>query len=154
MKSIYKNIVLLFTFLMVSLNVNAQEEKLPTYFSNQTSTISSLAPTLQSFNDLQVNAKNQNTARTNTNSSLVYLKQIGNSNEISVLNNTGSTQAVFQIGNQNQFLYRDRVSDPTINIGVVQENDKNLLSINGSASYLNNMIIRQRGGSELIINNY
>ena len=144
MKSI-KNISIIFLFLF-SFLTNAQDEKLPSYFSNQ----------LQ-FNTEQLLSITANNLQINSQEiiSTISLKQIGDENVVNIDDRLANgDHTVYQIGDRNNYQYLNYRNNQPINLGVLQTGNDNLLKIIGTNSMFQNLIISQFGGAKINILNY
>ncbi|WP_299162857.1 hypothetical protein [uncultured Tenacibaculum sp.] len=141
-KKIIVVLVLLFSFLL-----NAQNEKLPSYFSNE----------LQ-LNQIELSEKYNNGFQVRlqqTNSTIISLKQIGNENIANIDNKLAQGKhKVYQIGNQNNYQFLNYRNNQQINLGILQTGNANSLKIIGTNSMFSNLKITQFGGASMNIINY
>lgn len=144
MKSI-KKLIIVFVFLF-SIIVKAQDEKVPSYFSNE----------------LELN-NTQLASKTNVNShekyqeviSTISLKQIGNENVANVENRLAQGKhEVFQIGNNNNYQFLNYKNNIQVNLGVFQIGNENSLKIVGVNLMSRNLKIIQFGGVEMNVISY
>lgn len=144
MKSI-KKILLVFVFLF-SVLVQGQDEKVPSYFSNQIK-----LNTLQ----LETNTVSDFQNRSQEVTSIISLKQIGNENVANIDDKVSyGEHNVLQLGNNNNYQFLNYRSNQTINLGVQQTGNSNSLKIKGTNSLFKNLKITQFGGTKMSIINY
>ena len=147
-----KNIWCFLLFLLCSLyvtEVSAQQEKLPTYFSNNFSQLSSFNTSFLRDND---NTLFQQQSR-NINS--VVLNQVGFDNTADIKSSNQTSQNVNQIGNENYYSFINYYNSSPINFGVHQQGNSNSLQIYGTNSMINGAAIIQNSNNQaLIIKNY
>jgi hypothetical protein len=144
MNSIKKiSIVLIFMF---SFLMNAQLEKSPSYFSDQ---LKYNTQQLQGSTTGDLQCESQQTIST------ISLKQIGNENFVNIDDrNTSGNHTVYQIGDRNNYQFLNYSNNQSVNLGVLQTGDSNLLKITGTNSMSQNIIISQFGGAKMSITNY
>lgn len=143
---IFKKIIIVFVFLFSAV-VQGQEEKLPSYFSNQEIQLNNE----RINNDSSINFKNKSQEFIST----ISLKQIGDEN-IAKINDRASLgeHKVYQIGDRNNYQFINYGNSMPINLGVLQTGDENLLKIHGTNSIFKNLKISQFGGAKMRITNY
>ncbi|ARV15176.1 hypothetical protein [Polaribacter sp. SA4-12] len=144
MESIKKiSIVLIFLF---SFLMNAQAEKSSSYFSNQ---LKYNTQQLQGSTTGDLQCESQQTIST------ISLKQIGNENFVNIEDNYASgDHTVYQIGDRNNYQFINYRNNQSVNLGVLQTGDGNLLKITGTNTMFQNLIISQFGGAKMSIINY
>lgn len=142
-KKISISIFLSFTFFLVV----AQEEKLPSYFSNTSLNLEKSTYLEQIQSVAFRNANNQD--------GVISLQQIGDSNNATIQNRFATGfHNVQQIGNDNLYKFQNYSNNLSINIGILQLKNNNYLKIIGSNTLSNNMNIVQFGGAKMEILNY
>ncbi|OAD43425.1 hypothetical protein LPB303_13245 [Polaribacter atrinae] len=156
-----KNIWCFLLFLLCSLyitEVSAQQEKLPTYFSNNFSQLSPFNASFLMGNDnLLINGNNQNTLfqQQSRNINSVVLNQVGFDNTADIKSSNQTSQNVNQIGNENYYSFINYYNSSPINFGVHQQGNSNSLQIYGTNSMINGAAIIQNSNNQaLIIKNY
>ena len=130
--------IFLFSFLM-----NAQNEKSSSYFSDQ---LKYNTQQLQGATISDYQSESQITIST------ISLKQIGNKNTVNI--NSSGNHTVYQIGDRNNYQFLNYSNNQSVNLGVLQTGDSNLLKITGTNSMSQNIIISQFGGAQMSIINY
>ncbi len=139
MKSI-KKILVVFVFLF-SVLVQGQDEKVPSYFSNQ---VQLNTTTISDFHN-----KSQQTT------SIISLKQIGNKNVANIDDKVSyGEHKLSQLGNNNYYQFLNYSNNQSINLGVQQTGNSNSLKIKGTNSLFKNLTITQFGGAKMSILNY
>ncbi|QVY67403.1 hypothetical protein [Polaribacter sp. Q13] len=161
-----KNIWYFLLFFLCSLHVNgvfAQQEKLPTYFSNNVSEINpNNASLLLNSNNLLVNSVSQNNLfqQQAGNINSVVLNQVGFENIADIKSSNQTSQNVNQVGNKNYYSFINYYNSNPINFGVLQQGNSNSLQIYGTNSMMNGAVINQKTDNQgvnyqsLIIKNY
>lgn len=145
MRVINKVIVVL--ALLFSVLVKAQNEKLPSYFSNDLQ-LSQIELSEKYNNDFQVRVQEAN-------STIISLRQIGNENIANIDNKLAQGKhKVYQIGNKNNYQFLNYRNNQQINLGILQTGNANSLKIIGTNSMFNNLKIAQFGGAKMSIINY
>ncbi|CAM1345402.1 hypothetical protein [Tenacibaculum amylolyticum] len=143
LKKISISIFLSFTFFLVV----AQEEKLPSYFSN-TSLNLEKSTYLEQIQNIGFKSANSQDG-------VISLQQIGDSNNAAIQNRFAiGFHNVRQIGNSNLYQFQNYNNNLSINLGILQLRDNNYLKIIGSNTLSNNMSIVQFGGARMEILNY
>ena len=145
MKSL-KKLIVVFVFLF-STFVVSQNEKIPSYFSNE----------LQSNNTQLISGGTNNSFNTRLEEriSTISLKQIGNENIANIDDKLAQGEhKVYQIGNNNNYQFLNHRSSTQINLGVLQTGDANSLKVVGINSMFKNLKIAQFGGAKMSIINY
>ncbi|WP_158838138.1 hypothetical protein [Polaribacter sp. L3A8] len=144
MESIKKiSIVCLF---LLSFLASAQDEKLPSYFSDQLQFDNYQLP-ISTINNFQINSKEM--------VSTISLKQIGNANVTNIDDRfSNGDHRVYQIGNGNNYQFLNYNSNQPINLGVLQSGNDNSLEIQGINSVFQNLKIVQFGGAKMSVINY
>ena len=144
MESIIK-IITVFVFLF-SFPVEAQEEKAPSYFSNQIE-----------LNKMQltVNTPNNFQNRSQEKISTISLKQIGDKNFAKIDDKRAyGSHKVYQIGNNNNYQFLNYRNNEQINLSVSQKGNSNSLNIKGTNLMFRNIKITQFGGAKMSVVNY
>ena len=156
-----KNIWCFLVFLLCSLyvtEVSAQQEKLPTYFSNNFSQLSPYNTSLLvDSNSLLTNENSQNSLfqQQSGNINSVVLNQVGFENNADIKSSNQTSQNVNQIGNENYYSFINYYNSNPINFGVHQQGNANSLQIYGTNSMMNGAAIIQNSNNQaLIIKNY
>ncbi|MDN3619768.1 hypothetical protein QWY81_09915 [Polaribacter undariae] len=156
-----KNIWCFLVFLLCSLyvtEVSAQQEKLPTYFSNNFSQLSPYNTSLLlDSNSLLTNENSQNSLfqQQSGNINSVVLNQVGFENNADIKSSNQTSQNVNQIGNENYYSFINYYNSSPINFGVHQQGNSNSLQIYGTNSMMNGAAIIQNSNNQaLIIKNY
>ncbi|PQJ72196.1 hypothetical protein [Polaribacter butkevichii] len=144
MESIKKiSIVCLF---LLSFLASAQDEKLPSYFSDQLQFDNSQLP-ISTINNFQINSQEM--------VSTISLKQIGNANVTNIDDRfSNGDHRVYQIGNGNNYQFLNYNSNQPINLGVLQSGNDNSLEVQGINSVFQNLKIVQFGGAKMSVINY
>ena len=133
--------IFLFSFLM-----NAQNEKSSSYFSDQ---LKYNTQQLQGATISDYQSESQQTIST------ISLKQIGDKNSVNIDDgNASGYHTVYQIGDRNNYQFLNYSNNQSVNLGVLQTGDSNLLKITGTNSMSQNIIISQFGGAKMSIINY
>ncbi len=141
------NKVIVVLALLFSIVVKAQDEKLPSYFSNDLQ-LNQIELSEKFNNSFQVRAQEEN-------STIISLRQIGNENVANIENRlTQGKHKVYQIGNKNNYQFLNYRNNQQINLGVLQTGDANSLRIIGTNSMFSNFNIAQFGGAKMSIINY
>ena len=130
--------IFLFSFLM-----NAQDEKSPSYFSDQLK---------YNTQQLQVATISNYQSESQQTISTISLKQIGDKNSVNI--DASGNHTVYQIGNSNNYQFLNYSNNQSFNSGVLQTGDGNLLKMTGANSMSQNIIISQFGGAKMSIINY
>ncbi|WP_218598323.1 hypothetical protein [Polaribacter sp. NJDZ03] len=156
-KKIWYFLLLFFCSLSVT-EVSAQQEKLPTYFSNN---LSQLGPyntsLLMDNNNLMTNENGLNSLfkQQSGNINSVVLNQVGFENNADIKSSNQTSQNVNQIGNENYYSFINYYNSNPINFGVHQQGNANSLQIYGTNSMMNGAAIIQNSNNQaLIIKNY
>ncbi|WP_373942384.1 hypothetical protein OEG92_03545 [Polaribacter sejongensis] len=138
--------------------VSAQQEKLPTYFSNNFSQLSPYNTSLLlDSNSLLTNENSQNSLfqQQSGNINSVVLNQVGFENNADIKSSNQTSQNVNQIGNENYYSFINYYNSSPINFGVHQQGNSNSLQIYGTNSMMNGAAIIQNSNNQaLIIKNY
>jgi len=144
MKSI-KKIIIVFVFLF-SILANAQNEKIPSYFSNE----------LELNNKQLINRiVNDFRIRSQEVVSTISLSQIGNKNVARIDDKLAQgAHQVYQIGNNNNYQFLNSRNNQQINLEVLQTGNANSLNITGVNSMFKNLRIVQFGGAKMSVINY
>ena len=140
-----KKIIIVFVFLF-SVLVNAQNEKTPSYFSNELE----LNKT-ELINGTSINYH----VRLQEAISTISLKQIGNENIANVENRLAQGEhEVYQIGNNNNYQFLNYRNNISVNLGVLQIGNANSLKVVGVNSMSKDLKIVQFGGVKMSVINY
>jgi len=117
--------------------MNAQDEKLQSYFSNQ------LHYTIAQS---QAYTTNNSQRTSQQNSSTISLKQIGAENVANIYNRYAKGEpAISQIGDKNNYQFSNYYNKQPINLGVLQTGNHNLLNRIGTNSMFQDPRIVQFG---------
>ena len=144
MKAI-NNISYILIFL-ISFLVNAQDEELQSYFSNQLH---------YNIEQSQAYATNNSQRTSQQNSSTISLKQIGAENLANIYNRYAQGEhTVSQIGDKNKYQFSNYYNKQPINLGVLQTGNDNLLKIIGTNSMFQDLKIVQFGGADINVVSY
>lgn len=138
--------ILLATAFLLSSIISAQDEKLPSYFSDQLQ-----FNNIQQIGTIDTNLLTKSQERTST----ILLKQIGDENIANIDNKLAQGEhKVYQIGNENNYQFLNYRNNLPINLGVLQTGNSNSLRIIGTNSMFRNLRITQFGGARMSITNY
>jgi len=156
-----KNILCILLFFLCSFYVNevfTQEEKLPSYFSNNISELNlNNASLLLNSNNLLNNSvvKNSLFQQQAGNINSIVLSQVGFENIADIKSSNQTSQKVNQFGDNNYYSFINYYNSNPINFGVQQQGNSNSLQIYGTNSMMNGAAIIQNSNNQsLIIKNY
>lgn len=129
--------IILVMFFIVSFFGYSQEEKTPSYFSSENISISNKEAIGFVDNDYYKSNSQESTINT------VYLKQIGDNNNINIDANSGSSQRVTQLGDNNFYFFKDLPTDPKVSFNVNQTGKENSLEIFGTNTFMDGITLHQ-----------
>lgn len=142
---VVKKVLVVFSFLF-SIIINAQNEKLPSYFSNQQNGM---------IKQLNIDFSNKDQSKAEKNISTISLIQVGDENQANIINKgVGGKHEVSQIGDKNNYQFTNYRGNRFVNLNISQRGDFNSLKIIGSNSIFNNLKITQFKGVKMKVINY
>lgn len=143
----FKKVVFAFMFMILATTVQGQDEKLPSYFSNEELQLNNLNIVGDFSYDFKTKSKEV--------ISTISLKQIGDEN-IAKIDDRASLgkHKVYQIGDRNNYQFINYRNTMSIDLGILQTGNENSLRIQGTNSIFKNLKIAQFGGARMSIINY